>query len=474
VLAAAWLLGIPEASHPAVSTPVAAALGVATGLVLFRGLSGLWPDLGSLRRERSGMVAVRSAYLTVRSALEEVAWRGLVLGLLARALTTLPALALSSVGFALAHANVLGRRKLVHVATGAVFGSLYLLTGRLAGAIGAHATYNVLIGLAIEAQRGGGPRSKVSRCRAEHCVDANAAARTRDQPLNAAIAELRDVHKSYESARALHGVSLALLPGEVLALLGPNGAGKTSAVSILLGVKRPDLGTAEIFGTDARSASARRFIGAALQEIAFPPALRVREVADLVRAHFDDPEPCDELLGRFDLLGQADRQTGGLSGGQRRRLAVALAFAGRPNVVFLDEPTAGLDVEARRSLLRTLHDYARSGGTILLTTHLLDEAEALATRVVVLDRGQILADGSVDAIKQLAGFTCVKLRTDGLPHLRNAERVERAGAVVALYTRDASALVSELVGLGVELAGLEVRPLSLEEAFVFLTSQGGS
>jgi ABC-2 type transport system ATP-binding protein len=474
LLGAALLIGLPATGDAAVSTPVATALGVLTGAVLFRGFAGVWPDLGGLRRERGGIIAVRSTYLTVRSALEELAWRGFVLGVLARTVTAVPALLLSSIGFALAHASIVGRQKLVHVATGAAFGSVYLLTGRLASAISAHAVYNVLIGLAVEAD-GDTPRPPTrSFASAELGTAADSTNSVRHGPADSVIAELRNVHKRYGETQALAGVSLELAPGEILALLGPNGAGKTTAVSILLGTKRPDLGTAALFGSNPTTASARTSIGAAPQEIAFPPALRVREVVDLVRAHFDDPEPRETLLDRFDLSDQADRQAGGLSGGQKRRLAVALAFAGRPRVVFLDEPTAGLDVEARRALLASLHAYSQTGGTILLTTHQLDEAEALATRVVVLDRGEILAEGGVEAIKQMGGFTCVKLRIDELPQLRNVDRVERSADVARLYTRDAPALVNELVGLGVELTGLEVRPLSLEEAFLSLTGKGQS
>jgi len=194
-------------------------------------------------------------------------------------------------------------------------------------------------------------------------------------------------------------------------------------------------------------------------------------VVDLVRVHFEDPEARRELLERFELVDLERRQTGGLSGGQKRRLALALAFAGRPKAVFLDEPTAGLDVEARQSLWTVLRAHAAGGGTILLTTHRLDEAEALASRIIVLDHGRVLASGSVESIKQAAGVTCVRLRASVLPKLRNVEREEHAGGGVTLYTRDAPALVAELVDRGVALTGLEVRPLSLEEAFLSLTGR---
>ena len=207
-------------------------------------------------------------------------------------------------------------------------------------------------------------------------------------------AALRAVTKRFGNTAALDSVDLEVPAGEVLALLGPNGAGKTTALSLLLGLRRPDAGSAELFGRDPRMAGARAAVGATPQESGFPPTLRVRELVDLVRAHFPAPAPAGELLERFGLAGIARRQAGGLSGGERRRLSVALAFAGRPRALFLDEPTAGLDVESRRAVWQELRSYAAAGGTVLLTTHHLEEAEALASRVVVLARGVVVAEGS--------------------------------------------------------------------------------
>ena len=207
-------------------------------------------------------------------------------------------------------------------------------------------------------------------------------------------AALRGVTKRFGSLVALDAVDLELRGGEVLALLGPNGAGKTTALSVVLGLRRPDRGRAELLGLDPRSRDARAAIGVTPQEAGFPPTLRVHEIVDLVRAHFAAPVPTAELLARFGLTDCRRRQAGGLSGGERRRLSVALAFAGQPLAVFLDEPTTGLDVEARRSLWQELQAYAAAGGTILLTTHYLEEAEALATRVALLARGRIAAEGS--------------------------------------------------------------------------------
>jgi ABC-2 type transport system ATP-binding protein len=207
-------------------------------------------------------------------------------------------------------------------------------------------------------------------------------------------AALRRVTKRFGETTALDTVDLEIAAGEVVALLGPNGAGKTTALSILLGLRRPDSGRAELFGRDPRQPSARAAIGVTPQDGGFPLTLRVGEVVDLVRAHFPRPASRQELLERFGLQGIARRQTGGLSGGERRRLSVALAFAGRPQAVFLDEPTTGLDVEARRAAWREIGLFAGEGGTVLLTTHYLEEAEALASRIVLIARGRIVAEGT--------------------------------------------------------------------------------
>jgi ABC-2 type transport system ATP-binding protein len=215
-----------------------------------------------------------------------------------------------------------------------------------------------------------------------------------DQP----VAELRAVHKRYGKVEALHGLDLQLHPGELVALLGPNGAGKTTAVGVLLGRRRPDAGWARLFGQDPASPAARRGVGVTPQETGFPDNLTVAEVVDLVRVHYPAPAPTRELLDRFGLAEVAGRRAGGLSWGQQRRLAAALAFAGRPRAVVMDEPTAGLDVEARHRLWEVIRAFVADGGAVLLTTHYLEEAQALASRVVVLARGRVVAHGSVDEL----------------------------------------------------------------------------
>ena len=265
------------------------------------------------------------------------------------------------------------------------------------------------------------------------------------------VAELLAVSKRFGSVTALDRLTLALAEGEVLALLGPNGAGKSTAIAVLLGLRVPDAGTARLFGLDPRRTAARRRVGVVPQETAFPPTLRVAELVEFVRRHYRPPADAGALTERLGLELLLRRQLGGLSGGERRLVAVALAFAGEPTLVVLDEPTTGLDREARARVWAAVRTHASAGGSVLLTTHHLDEAEALAERVVLLERGAVVADGPVAAIRRSAGLARVSFRgPDGL--------------LTRTDVADAGALVESLVRSGVRLAELEVRPLTLEEA----------
>jgi ABC-2 type transport system ATP-binding protein len=287
-----------------------------------------------------------------------------------------------------------------------------------------------------------------------------------------AAAELRGVHKRYGKVEALRGVDLQLHPGELVALLGPNGAGKTTTVSILLGQRRPDAGTARLFGHDPTLPAARRSVGATPQEVRFPDNLTVREVVDLVQVHYPNPAAAPELLGRFGLLEVAGRRAGGLSGGQTRRLAVALAFAGRPQLAVMDEPTTGLDVEARHRLWEILRAFVADGGTVLLTTHYLEEAQALASQVVVIAGGTIIAHGSVEEITARAGLSRVHLRAPSLPDLPEGTYLEADNGSYILHTADPDGLVQALSLQGVAFSGLQIERASLEEAVLRLTGGG--
>jgi ABC-2 type transport system ATP-binding protein len=287
-----------------------------------------------------------------------------------------------------------------------------------------------------------------------------------------AVAELRGIHKRYGRVGALRGVDLEVYPGELVALLGPNAAGKTTAVGVLLGQRRPDAGSVRLFGEDPSMPASRRMVGVTPQETGFPDNLTVRDVVDLVRVHYPVPASTRELIGGFGLANMPDRRVGGLSGGQKRRLAVALAFAGRPRAVVLDEPTTGMDAESRRALWEIIQAFVAEGGSVLLTTHYLEEAQVLASRVAVIAGGKIIAHGSVEDVIARVGLTRVHLRAPSLPDLPGVTQVERHNGTYTLYTPDPDDLVRVLTLKGVPFSGLQVERVSLEEAFLSLTEGG--
>jgi len=239
------------------------------------------------------------------------------------------------------------------------------------------------------------------------------------------------------------------------------------------GQRRPDSGTVRLLGGDPRDAASRAGLGITPQETGLPATLRVGEVVDFVGGHFASPVPTGELLEQFGLIDLARRQTGALSGGQKRRLAVALSLVGRPRVVLLDEPTTGLDVGARQALWDAVRAYHAGGGTVLLTSHYLEEVQALAQRVVVIDRGVVRADDSLEAVLRRVGLRRVALRsaTDlaAWPGVVRAER--REDGAQELYTADADALVRDLVRGDVDFHDLRIRGASLEEAFEEMVMQ---
>ncbi|NLT55451.1 MAG: ABC transporter ATP-binding protein [Actinomycetales bacterium] len=288
-------------------------------------------------------------------------------------------------------------------------------------------------------------------------------------PVGAPVVRAEHLGRRYGDVVALDGVSIEIPAGQLVGLLGPNGAGKTTLLQLLAGLRRPTSGSVEVLGGDPRRPSVRSGLGVTPQDTGLPATLRVSEVIEFVASHFTDPEPTGELLERFGLGGLTGRQTGGLSGGQRRRLVLALAFVGRPRLVLLDEPTTGLDVESRLSLWQAVRDYHAEGGTVLLTSHYLEEIEALAERVVVLGTGHVLADGSLDEVRSRVGLRRVRVTAERLPELPGVRRTSREDDRYELLTSDADALVRALVLDGAPFADLEITNASLEEAFLSLT-----
>src|SRR5712691_6026889 len=211
--------------------------------------------------------------------------------------------------------------------------------------------------------------------------------------------ELIDAHKRYGSVEALKGVSIAIQPGELVAVLGPNGAGKTTSINLILGLRQPTSGQARLFGLDPTDRRARSRCGVMLQESGVPDTLTVRELVELFGSYYPHPMPADRAIALAGLEEQARQQSGKLSGGQRQRLYFALAVCGDPEVIFFDEPTVGMDVTARRAFLDTIREFGRAGKTIVLTTHYIEEADHLAERIIVIDRGLVVADASPEEIK---------------------------------------------------------------------------
>lgn len=288
------------------------------------------------------------------------------------------------------------------------------------------------------------------------------------------LASLRGVHKHYGAARALDGVDLELQAGQVLALLGPNGAGKTTAISLLLGLLRADAGRVQLFGQDPQQLAARRGIGVMLQSAALPETLNVAELVQLSASYYPLPRGLAEtaaLAGIGDLL---KRRYGTLSGGQQRRVQFALAVCGRPRLLFLDEPTVGLDLPARQQLWTTVRALVAEGTAVVLTTHYLEEAERLADRVCVLLRGRIVSDGSVEALRARVtqrSIRCISaLDAATVAAWPGVLQVSRDGDHLQLRSDRVESVVRQLLQADPALSGLEVQAAGLGEAFTDLTA----
>lgn len=288
-----------------------------------------------------------------------------------------------------------------------------------------------------------------------------------------ALAQFDRVTRRFGSRIAVDDVSLNIRPGEILGLLGPNGAGKSTMISLLQGLRRPSAGHVRLFGGDPRDASSRMLLGSTPQETSLPDALRVSEVLDLVGSHFAERVPTRDLAEQFAFADLLKRQTGALSGGQKRRVAVALAFVGRPRLVLLDEPSTGLDVDARRVLWNAIRAQHADGVSIVVTSHYLEEIEALAERVVVVDKGRVLADDGLDAVRGRVGRRRVALRTpdpEAVALIDPGAHVEQDGELTVITTADSDSLVRSLVERNIPFSDLAVRGATLEEAFLSLTA----
>lgn len=288
------------------------------------------------------------------------------------------------------------------------------------------------------------------------------------------LAALRGAGKRYGKVQALDAVDLEIHTGEVLAVLGANGAGKTTTLGLLTGRLTPDVGRAELFGADPRDAAVRRGIGVMLQQAGLGDTIRVAEHVRLFSSYYANPRPLAETLAMAGLTELARRPYAALSGGQQRRVQFALALCGRPPLLFVDEPTAGLDVESRRAFWAVMRQLRDEGTGIVLTTHYLEEADALADRVVLMAGGRVIAEDTPAGMKARAAGKRVRARSAlGAEVLRAWPEVTSAQAVegrLDVLSHDVEALLRRWLSADAGLAELEVRPLSLEDAFVALTA----
>jgi ABC-2 type transport system ATP-binding protein len=293
-------------------------------------------------------------------------------------------------------------------------------------------------------------------------------------PEGSVIASLRSVSKRFGQQVALDRLSLELRRGEVVALLGPNGAGKTTAVRLLLGLSQATSGEVRIFGGNPRDRASRLRLGAMLQVGRMPETLRVREHLQLFSSYYANPRPLAELLAVAGLEGLEEKLFGTLSGGQKQRVLFALALCGDPDLICLDEPTLGMDVEARRAMWEQVRKLAARGKTILLTTHYLEEADALASRIVVIQRGKVIAEGTPQELKTADGSRSIRcttsLRASFVSALPGVTNVEQEGNIMLVRTHTPEAVLRTMLEHDDALSGLEVRAAALEDAFLALTN----
>jgi ABC-type multidrug transport system ATPase subunit/peptidoglycan/LPS O-acetylase OafA/YrhL len=289
------------------------------------------------------------------------------------------------------------------------------------------------------------------------------------------VASLNGVHKRYGKTIALAGLDLNVRRGELLAVLGPNGAGKSTAVSLWLGLLEPEKGSVQLFGGSPFEADNRRNIGVMMQEVGLTPELRVRELIELTASYYPEPLPTDRTLDLTRLGALADRPYAKLSAGQKRQVQFALAICGRPSLLFLDEPSVSLDVDARESMWRTIRELLSQGCSIVLTTHYLEEAEALADRVAVVASGRLIASGSVAQIRSLVSrkqISCSSaLTADEIRSWPDVVAVTRATRRLQITVVDAEAVVRRLLAADDHVRDLEISQAGLAEAFTELTKE---
>ena len=288
-------------------------------------------------------------------------------------------------------------------------------------------------------------------------------------------AELSGVKKRFGKTVALDGLDLQVQAGELFSVLGPNGAGKSTAISLLLGLLRPDAGAARLFGLSPFRIEPRRQIGVMMQEVTLAPELLVREHIALVASYYPRPFSSTEAMELTNISTLGSRPYGKLSAGQKRQVQFAMAVCGRPKLLFLDEPSVGLDIRAREMMWTTLRQLVGNGSSIVLTTHYLEEAESLSNRVAVLNKGRLIASGTVNEIRALVvrkHITCsTALPPDQIAAWPDVESVTRDQQRLQISTSNSEAVVRRLLAADSNLQELEVRRAGLAEAFTELTQE---
>lgn len=291
------------------------------------------------------------------------------------------------------------------------------------------------------------------------------------------LVELKGVYKSFGEVRALDGFDMTVRPGELLALLGENGAGKTTAISLMLGLEQPDAGQIRLFGERPGAMDVRRRIGVMMQDVFMAPELLVHEHLTLFASYYPNGYTADEILEFVNATALRNRKYGVLSGGQKRLIQFAIALCGRPKLLFLDEPTVGLDVQARKDLWATLRRLIQQGCSILLTTHYLEEAESLADRIVVLAKGRVVSSGTVKEVTQTIStrrITCVSKLTPeevgAWPGVASAV-LEDGLLVLAVTHGELETTVRRLLASDETLVDLQVSQAGLADAFLKITQE---
>lgn len=294
---------------------------------------------------------------------------------------------------------------------------------------------------------------------------------------NIHLAEMEAVYKSFDGTTALDGFDMQVRSGELLALLGENGAGKTTAIQLMLGLIRPDAGHIRLFDMPPGSMEARRQIGVMMQEVFLAPELKVHELLSLFASYYPDGYDAEELMEFTNTTSLRDRRYGLLSGGQKRQVQFAIALCGRPRLLFLDEPTVGLDVQARQALWDKVRQLLQLGCSILLTTHYLEEAEALADRIVVLAKGRVVSSGTVKEVTQLISTRRIKCTTQlkkedvaTWPGVAAAE-TEGGSLVLTVNHAELETITRRLLAEDSSLVDLEVSQAGLSDAFIKITQE---